>query len=305
MANILIMGGSSFVSEGLAKYLIKCGYKIDILTRGKKSINYNGYEEHIVCDRKNPKLINDILKEKEYEYIFDINAYTRADVEILMNSINKSNLKKYIFCSSGAVYKVCNEESSENFQVGENENWGKYGLDKLEAENYIIKCKIPYVIFRPTYIYGRNNNLYRETYFFDRLKEGKDIPIPDSNNTTQFIYIDDLVKVFESCVRSKVKNEIYNVTNSEAVCWKELLSICSEASKKQLKIRKIKNCTVGTRRYFPFRDVTYKLNIDKLIDSGLYVPQVSLKDGIKETYKWYIKNDIKLYDSRMDKVDIV
>ena len=39
MANILVLGGSGFVSEALSKYLIRRGYSIDILTRGKKKID--------------------------------------------------------------------------------------------------------------------------------------------------------------------------------------------------------------------------------------------------------------------------
>ena len=50
MANILVLGGSGFVSEALSKYLIRRGYSIDILTRGKKKISFDGYENHILCD---------------------------------------------------------------------------------------------------------------------------------------------------------------------------------------------------------------------------------------------------------------
>ena len=41
MANILVLGGSGFVSEALSKYLIRRGYSIDILTRGKKKISFD------------------------------------------------------------------------------------------------------------------------------------------------------------------------------------------------------------------------------------------------------------------------
>ena len=43
MKSILIMGGSDFIGSALAKRLIKCGYQIDILTNGKKEIDYNGF----------------------------------------------------------------------------------------------------------------------------------------------------------------------------------------------------------------------------------------------------------------------
>ena len=36
MANILVLGGSGFVSEALSKYLIRRGYSIDILKEEKR-----------------------------------------------------------------------------------------------------------------------------------------------------------------------------------------------------------------------------------------------------------------------------
>ena len=43
MKSILVMGGSMFVSSSLAKYLIEKGYNVDILTRGNKKIDYDGF----------------------------------------------------------------------------------------------------------------------------------------------------------------------------------------------------------------------------------------------------------------------
>lgn len=97
MQSILIMGGTTFVSSSLAKYLIKKGYKVDILTRGKKTVNYYGFREYIICDRKSIESMKQVLKDRVYEFIFDISAYTKENVDILLTSINIKKLKKYIF----------------------------------------------------------------------------------------------------------------------------------------------------------------------------------------------------------------
>ena len=307
MKSILVMGGTTFVSSSFAKHLIRKGYEVDILTRGRKSINYDGFREHIVCDRKSKEKMQEVLKNREYEFIFDISGYIGEDVDILLKSINRTKLKKYIFCSSGAVYKSSNMAISESFEKGENPNWGNYGTDKKEAEDSIINSGLPYVIFRPTYIYGEHNNLYRETYFFDRIKNNKAIPIPYGNNTkTQFIHINDLVKIFESAMNNKNSCKIYNVTNPELVSWEELVKTCGAVMEKEPIIKNIdtNEIKLEMRSYFPFRDVTYILNIDELIKDGLYLPNISLKEGLERAYKWYmeeIPNDI--YDLKMDKVD--
>lgn len=306
MKSILVMGGTTFVSSSLAKYLIGKGYDVDILTRGQKTIDYDGFKEHLICNRRSKDEMQRVLKGKRYEYIFDISAYTKEDVEILLTTIETSNLKKYTFCSSGAVYKSSNDIIDEEFEKGENPNWGQYGIDKKGAEDFIINSGVPYMIFRPTYIYGENNNLYREAHFFDRIKNKKAIPMPYGNNTkTQFIHIDDLVRIFESAMISENSCRIYNVTNPDIVSWEDLIAACGEAVGEKPIIKKIdvNKIKLITRTYFPFRDVTYMLNINRLIKDGLYVPNISLKEGLKRTYNWYVDKKPDVKDVRMNKVD--
>lgn len=307
MKSILIMGGTTFVSSSLAKYLIGQGYYVDILTRGIKTVDYDGSKEHLICDRKSKDEMQRVLNGKQYEFIFDISAYTKEDVEILLTSIDSSKLKKYIFCSSGAVYKPSDEIVNESFEKGENPNWGEYGLDKKEAEDFVKKSLIPYVIFRPTYIYGENNNLYRETYFFDRIKSNKVIPMPYGNNTkTQFIHIDDLVRVFESTMHNEKSCKSYNVTNPDIVSWEELITACGDVLGTAPIIKKIDaKQNLESRTYFPFRDVTYMLDIEELVKDNLYVPTISLKEGLKKTYESYICKNPNLSDSRMNMIEEV
>ena len=99
-----------------------------------------------------------------------------------------------------------------------NPNWGPYGTNKLEAENFIISNKIPYIILRPTYIYDENNNLYSEAYFFHRIINNLAISITWSNNTkTLFININDFVRICESAMNSNLTSRIYNVTHPDIV----------------------------------------------------------------------------------------
>jgi nucleoside-diphosphate-sugar epimerase len=73
---LLVLGGSEFVSEAVSKHLISKGYIVDILTRGIKSLSYDGYNKHIKCDRKDSNNMKIQLNEELYDYIFDISAYT-------------------------------------------------------------------------------------------------------------------------------------------------------------------------------------------------------------------------------------
>ena len=72
MYSVLIMGGSDFVGSSLAKYLIKKKYDVDIMTRGIRSIDYDGIGKHLICNRKNADEMKMILKDKKYDYVYDI-----------------------------------------------------------------------------------------------------------------------------------------------------------------------------------------------------------------------------------------
>lgn len=309
---ILVMGGTEFVSSSLVKYLISKGYIVDIFTRGIKPVKYDGIRNHLKGDRKSIEDLKVNISNEVYDYIFDISAYVKEDVQKLIKILNKESLKRYIFCSSGAVYKPSDKVITEEFTRGENENWGNYGLDKKKAEDYLLNLweteKFPVTIFRPTYIYGEGNNLYRETYLFDRVTKGLDIPIPGGNNETQFVYIDDLVKVFESAIHTdQTVGQVYNVTNSEIITWKLLVEMTMRVVNKKVNIKEVNSekANISVREYFPFRNVTYLLDTKKAEKDGLYMPQIDLFEGLQLSYKWYCDTKPEVKDEKMNKIDLV
>ena len=313
MTEILVMGGTEFVSRSLAQFLVARGYTVDIFTRGIKSIKFDGIRNHLKGDRKSPEDLRTILADRQYDYVFDISAYTKEDVESLTDVLNKDRLKRYIFCSSGAVYNPSTELVKEDFPRGENHVWGAYGYDKKAAEDYLFSKweseKLPIVIFRPTYIYGENNNIYRESFLFDRITEGLSIPIPYGNDTrTQFIHISDLVRVFESAMFcEKAVGQAYNVTHPDIVTWEDWVKAGFDVTGKSVDIKKVnmKEVDIRDREFFPFRDVTYYLSMDKAEKDGLYMPDLNLREGMEQTYQWYVEVEPKLADRRMTKVEIV
>ncbi|WP_032512199.1 NAD-dependent epimerase/dehydratase family protein, partial [Clostridioides difficile] len=222
--------------------------------------------------------------------------------------ISMDNLKKYIVLSAGAVYKDSGRNIKEENEKGENENWGKYGLNKKEAEDFIINSPIPYIIIRPTYIYGENNNLYREYYFFEKIEKNEKIPVPKGKQVSnQFIYIGDLVKVLESIMKNPHVREAYNVTNPQLISWDDLIYTCGEIIGKEpiIKYVDMEKVEFRERTYFPFRNIDFNLDINKLIEHGLYIPNVLLKEGLTATYKWFSANKPKMHDRKMNKVESV
>lgn len=300
----LVMGGTEFVGRAVLKGLISRGYQADFLTRGMKPVQILGYNKHYICDRKNQIELRRCLGEEEYDYIFDISAYSRIDVEILLKSVKLSSIKRYCFLSSGAVYKPTEDYLSENSERGENPHWGPYGLDKKEAEDYLFALNrdfhFPVVIFRPTYIYGEGNNLYRESYFFHSILNNQPLPIPCTGRSkTQFIHIQDVVDILlNSVTNDQTAGEAYNLTHPRAFDWEEFVEIVQRVVSKKATILRVSrgdmdHLNVRPRQFFPFRDISYVMSIDKLKEHHLLLPRMDLEEGLQSSFTWFLKQNIK------------
>lgn len=136
MRNILVTGGTVFVSRYVAEYFAKNGDRVFVLNRNSRP--QSGGVTLIEGDRHH---LGDKLKQYDFDVVLDITAYTREDVECLIQALGR--IDQYIFISSSAVYP---EDLSQPFKeeqlCGPNSIWGDYGIHKLEAENiYWKKCR--------------------------------------------------------------------------------------------------------------------------------------------------------------------
>lgn len=265
MCSVLIMGGSDFIGSSLAKYLIKNKYNVDIMTEGIKKINYDGVRKHLICDRKNVDEIKNVLKDKKYDYVYDISIKDKEDAKILMESLNNESLKKYIVISS------------QDNNIKEEE---------LKIEDFIQNTSIPYIIVRPSHIYGDKSKTSKEAYFFHKIEKSIPITIPkNSNLKAQFIYIDDFVKVLFSLLKTIHIREVYNVTNPQLISLEEFIKTCSEIIGKEANINYTDSNIIDTDIKQIFGG-NY-LDIDKMIHHGLYIPNILLNNGIEILYSWY------------------
>ena len=306
--NILIMGGTQFVGKALAKFLIRQNHEVFLFTRNKIPIDFAGYAEHFIGNRRDITDIQQIKKIK-FDIVFDISAYTLEDIEVIFKGLDTTRLKKYILCSTGAVYNTSNIPLKENALCGYNMYWKEYGINKLAAENALIQQgkdkKFIVSIIRPSYIYGPGNNLYRESYVFERLSNDKIIPIPDSQHKIQHIFIDDLITIFNALMyTTQTQVEIYNATNSEEITWEYYVQCAAQAVGKEAKIKKVKyQGVLKDREFFPFRDYTYLLDGASLVLAKLPVPKINLEFGMKLSYEWYLRQEYIKRDQKMAKIE--
>ncbi len=310
----LVMGGTGFISSAIARELAFQGFKVDIFTRGITPLKISGSFAHLKGDRNNSQDLRKNISGKNYEYVFDINAYTQEQAASLLSALGKESLKRYIFCSTQAVYKKSNICKTEHFPRGDNPDWNGYGFDKKNAEDALFQLGkeegISITILRPTYIYGPGNNIFREAYLFDRLTRNQPIPIPDSPQTkVQFVYVDDVAKTFASAAKLQSKGtQAYNLANPQPVTWQFLVRTAAQAmgitNPKIIPIGKTTCARLGitARDFFPFRDSTFLADTTKLCKSRLAMPKTGLLEGLTQSFQWYKQAKPNLPYGQMTKI---
>lgn len=282
MKRVLVTGGTVFVSKYVAKYFQSNNYEVYVLNRGTKKQIEN---VNLICaDRKN---LNDCLKQYSFDAIIDVCGYNQADIKNILEAAGE--FKDYIFISSSAVYPETNTQPfSENQIIGPNRIWGKYGTDKIEAEEYLISRVPNAYILRPPYLYGPMQNVYREPFVFECALKNRKFYIPnDGKMKLQFFHVDDLCKVIEKILEKHPKEHIFNVGNAELVDINTFVELCYKVAGMPLEKIYVTNYN-NQRDYFSFYDYEYSLDISR--QSELLIKQKDLFEGLKESYEWYKNN---------------
>lgn len=286
MKKILITGGTTFVSKYVAQYFQKNKYEVYVLNRNTKpqvqGVTLINADRHDLGDR---------LKEIHFDIVADITAYDSSDIVDLYNALGSFN--QYIMISSSAVYPENGiQPFKENSKKAVNKFWGKYGTDKIAAEECLLKIVPDAYILRPPYLYGPMNNVYREAFVFDCAKEDREFYLPkDGNMKLQFFYIKDLCEIMKTIIETKPANHIFNVGNIESVSIKDWVVMCYACfDKSPVFVNVYEN--IEQREYFSFYDYEYKLDIEK--QREIYSGVTPLKEGLIESAKWYMENEAEV-----------
>ena len=279
MKKILVTGGTVFVSKFVAKYFAEQGNDVYVLNRNSRA-QVCGVSL-IEGDRHDPNLS---LKEYDFDAVLDITAYNADDIRDLMGKLG--SVGTYVLISSSAVYPEYETQPfAETSKRAINKYWGKYGTDKIEAEDALLSLYPDAYILRPPYLYGPMNNLYREAFVFECAEAGRPFYLPrDGEMRLQFFHVRDLCRMIDNIMEKKPSEHIYNVGNDKIVTVREWVSACYRVLGKEPEFINVYK-DIDQRQYFSFYDYEYILDVKRQADvlTGL----VDLETGLCESYDWY------------------
>ena len=307
--NILVTGGTGMIGKPLCKMLVEEGAKVQTVSLDipREKIKGTTHEKvdlrsiencmkackdkdivfHLAGVKGSPKM----TKEKPASFMvptlqFSINMMEAARIE---------GVKNYLFTSSVGVYEpaeIFNEENVWKTFPSENDKhagWAKR-ICELQAEAYEIQYGWKNIsIVRPANVYGPHDNfddnnamvipslikraLEQESEYLEVWGDGS--PIRD------FIYSEDVARGMLKAVEEGVREPI-NLGSGEGVKIKEIAEIIAETTGKQIKWLTDK----------PMGDKKRIMNTKRAKSYGIEA-KISVRDGIKETIKWYKDNKNK------------
>src|SRR5437667_239224 len=82
MTSVLVMGGSKFVGLHTASILLRDGYQVTTLNRGRSEQPLG--VRHLKCDRKDLPRLKGLLEKEDFDVVVDVTAQEPGDTEAMI-----------------------------------------------------------------------------------------------------------------------------------------------------------------------------------------------------------------------------
>jgi nucleoside-diphosphate-sugar epimerase len=222
---ILVMGGTRFVGKPLVQQLLAAGHTLTLFTRGRLSAP--AAVTHLLGDRTDDAALAQ-LEGQRFDVIVDSSGRNRDDSARVVERTGPPS-HRVVYVSSAGVYA-----DSQLWPLDENSptDPASRHAGKAETEQWLRQQGIPFTSFRPTYIVGPGNYNPVESWFFDRILQGRPVPLPgDGSTITQLGHVLDLATAMARSIEVEAAtNRIYNCTGSQGVTLRGLVEAAARAA---------------------------------------------------------------------------
>lgn len=321
---VLITGASGFVGYHLIESALARGLEVTAGIRKSSQVDhlsgFNVRYAHLDFTHKD-QLVRE-LEKGGYDYIIHAAGATKAPTQDAYDQANAGstetlaeaaqvalpNLKKMVFLSSlaaigplGDIEGTITEDTQPNPVTA-------YGRSKLLAERKLAIQPLPWLVLRPTAVYGpRDKDIF---ILLRMIRRGWEPYIGKAPQRLSFVYVKDLADLGVHALFSKHTHRTYNVTDGRAYERFELAEIVKgyfhrRTLKFFVPVPLVKVIALGLERVYERRKKSPALNREKLQeltapnwvckidevkrDLG-YLPDYDLKNGLEETLEWYLRN---------------
>jgi GDP-L-fucose synthase len=307
MESIFVAGHRGLVGSAIARELKANGYD-RIITRTHAELDLTKPEDvRRFFEKERPQLV--VLAAAK---VGGIKANNDFPVEFMLDNLKIQNnviessfetgVKKLLFLGSSCIYpKFAPQPIQESaLLTGPLEPTNEaYALAKIAGirlcQSYAREYGANYICAMPTNMYGPGDNfdlqsshvlpaLLRKVHEA-KLAGAETVPVWGSGQPKrEFLHVDDLAKACRFLIENYDSPEIVNVGYGEDVTIRELAEMICEVVGFEGKLEFDPTKPDGTPRKL--------MDVSKIKGLG-WSPQIPLREGIAQTYQWYLDNVVK------------
>ena len=308
---ILVTGVSGLIGSNLVEALQKEGHDVRATYRTKLKNKYSGVEL-IKGDLLDFNFCRDITKDVDIVFhcaantsgahVMSSTPLVHVTPNVVMNSqlmeaSYEAKVKKFIFMSSSVVYPYTAEKPNHEdeftfgdiyekyFAVG----WMKRYTEKLcEMYSKVLSPSMQCIVLRPANIYGANDKFDNRSHVLPATimkVVNKQNPIEvwgDGKDIREFIHIDDFVRACMVVMDKVDSYDIFNIGSGVGKSVNDILFTCMELEGYDTDV----TYNSDKPSMIPIR----LLDVSKAKDKLGFETEISLREGLKKTIKWYKEN---------------
>ena len=222
-------------------------------------------------------------------------------------------LKRFVFVSSLSIFGAIKEQQPyEAIRESDTPQPNtEYGRSKLAAEQYLasLGTRLPYIILRPTGVYGPRE----KDYFImaKSIRQHSDFAVGYKRQDITFVYVEDVVQAVFLALEKGENGRPYFLSDGEVYQSTTFSNLIHEALGRPWWIRITapvwvlrivtffgeyigrmtgKVTALNNDKYNILKQRNWRCDIQPAIDELGYQPKVQLEEGVKRTIKWYQDN---------------
>lgn len=333
--SILIIGAGGFIGGFIAKTALERGFDTWVAVRESTSRRYLGDKrlKFVVLDYDDPDSMAESLKAAvpetgKWDYMIwnlgatkcanfsDFNRINFVYLRDFVEMISAEGLvpERFLFMSSLSALGPADETtySPMTSRTVPQPNT-RYGLSKIKAETYLeTKPDFPWVIFRPTGVYGPHEKDY--LMMIKSIDAHWDFGVGYRKQMLTFIYVEDLVNAMFDALAAGVLRKKYIISEERAYTQSEFRHIVADELGRKFVIpvklplwaayvasvvaekwgvATLKPSTLNRDKFKIMKQRNWNCDVSDAVADFGFKTEYPLRRGIQETVKAYLSEKNK------------
>ena len=326
---ILITGASGFIGSFIVEEALNQGFETWAAVRKSSSKEYlqDKRIHFIELNLSSKEQLVGQLRDHQFDYVVHAAGVTKCLNKADFRRINTEGtknlveallevgmpLKRFVFISSLSVFGAIREQQpyEEIRETDTPQPNTAYGRSKLEAEQYLesVGSRIPYIILRPTGVYGPRE----KDYFMmaKSIQQHSDFAVGYKRQDITFVYVQDVVQAVFLALDHGDNGRKYFLSDGQVYQSTTFSDLIHEALGRPWWIRITapvwvlrvvtffgeyigrmtgKVTALNNDKYNILRQRNWRCDIEPARQELGFQPKVMLDEGVRRSIKWYKDN---------------